>query len=175
MGFLDKATAAAKQAAADAKKAANDFQAANPNLMSGTLGTGAGGGSQADRLLRDLGALAYLSAQGRPGSAEEQQRIMGELQAVESAGGLNLTLTSAYAAPGAPPPPPGAARSAYEASSGSTTPPPPPPPGAAPSAPAAAPSAPSAAPSTPPPAPPAREDLGGGQGTGAPPPPPSWS
>ncbi len=116
MGFLDKATAAAKQAAADAKKAATDFQAANPNLMSGNLGGGPSGGAQADRLLRDLGALTYLNAQGRPGSAEEYQRIMGELQGLESAGGLNLTLISAYAAPGAPPPPPGAVRSAYEAS-----------------------------------------------------------
>lgn len=163
MGFLDKATAAAKQAAADAKKAANDFQANNPNLMSGNLGGGPGGGSAADRLLRDLGVLAYLTAQGRPGSAEDHQRIMGELQGLESAGALNLALTSAYAAPGAPPPPPGAVRSAYEASQA-------PPPPAGPAGPAGN--------VPPPPAPagePPREDLGGAQGTGAPPPPPSWS
>ena len=177
MGFLDKATAAAKQAATDAKKAAADFQAANPNLLSGNLGGGSGGSAQADRLLRDLGVLTYLNAQGRPGSADEHQRIMGELQRLESGGGLNLTLTSAYAAPGAPPPPPGAVRSAHEAAQapppppapmGSTPPPPPPaavPPAAVP--PAALP--PAVAPST------SSEDLGGGQGTGAPPPPPSWS
>lgn len=148
MGFLDKATAAAKQAATDAKKAAADFQTANPNLMSGNLGGGPGSSAPADRLLRDLGVLTYLNAQGRPGSAEEYQRIMGELQGLESSGGLNLTLTSAHAAPGTPPPPP------------------------APVAPAE----PVAAPEPLAPSEQVRnEGLGGAQGSGAPPPPPSWS
>lgn len=148
MGFLDKATAAAKQAATDAKKAAADFQTANPNLMSGNLGGGPGGSAPADRLLRDLGVLTYLNAQGRPGSAEEYQRIMGELQGLESRGGLNLTLTSAHAAPGTPPPPP------------------------APVAPAQ----PVAAPEPLAPSEQVRDDgLGGARGSGAPPPPPSWS
>ena len=166
MGFLDKATAAAKQAATDAKKAAADFQASNPNLMSGNLGGGPGGGAPADRLLRDLGVLTYLNAQGRPGSAEDYQRIMGELQGLDSSGGLNLTLTSAYAAPGAPPPPPGAVRSAYEASQ------------AAPATGAAAPPPPAPMSSVPPPRPVEEapdEELGGARGTGTPPPPPSWS
>ncbi|WP_353951425.1 hypothetical protein V6K52_17595 [Knoellia sp. S7-12] len=168
MGFLDKATAAAKQAATDAKKAAADFQTANPNLMSGNLGGGSSGSAPADRLLRDLGALTYLNAQGRPGSAEEYQRIMGELQGLESSGGLNLTLTSAYAAPGTPPPPPGAVRSAYEASQGSGA-------GAPPPAPVA-PAEPVAAPEPLAPSEPVRkEGVDGAQGTGAPPPPPSWS
>ena len=170
MGFLDKATAAARQAATDAKKAAADFQTANPNLMSGNLGGGPGGSAPADRLLRDLGVLTYLDAQGRPGSAEEYQRIMGELQGLESSGGLNLTLTSAHAAPGTPPPPPGAVRGAYEASQGS---------GAGAAAPPPAPVAPAEPVAAPEPLAPSEqvrnEGLGGAQGSGAPPPPPSWS
>lgn len=157
MGFLDKATAAAKQAATDAKKAAADFQTANPNLMSGTLGGGAGGSAPADRLLRDLGVLTYLNAQGRPGSAEEYQRILGELQGLESTGRLDLALTSAYGPGGAPPPPPGAVRTAHEASqapgASDFSPPPPPPSG-----------------------PPTSSEPPSGQGTPPPPPPPpSWS
>lgn len=169
MGFLDKAAAAAKQAAADAKKAANDFQAANPNLMSGTLGTGGGAG---DRLLRDLGVLAYLDAQGRPGSEQDKQRILGELSTLEPSGGLNLTLSPPQPAPGTPPPPPGAVRNAYEASQSA---PPPPPPAASP-LPAPDPlAAPTPVEQGGPAGQSGQEGLGGGQGTGAPPPPPSWS
>ncbi|WP_048698412.1 hypothetical protein, partial [Nostocoides australiense] len=115
MGFLDKAKAAAQ----DLQQKA-DTAMANSGLMGGTpmggpvggSGYGAGrGGGEGDRLLRDLGVLTYLNAVGRPGSAEDYHRIMGQLQSLESSGGLNLSLAPAapagYGGPGAPPPPPG--------------------------------------------------------------------
>ncbi|KGN37978.1 hypothetical protein [Knoellia subterranea] len=153
MGFLDKA-----------KQAATDFAAANPDLIGGLSGSPASG--QSDRLLRDLGALTYLNAQGRPGPDAEYQRIMGELRTLEASGRLNLTLTSAHTAPGAPPPPPGAVRREYEAGQ-AATPPAPTPPAAPQAQPQAAPQA------APDPSGPTGVD--GGAGTGAPPPPPSWS
>lgn len=176
MGFLDKA----KQAATELQQKA-DVAMANSGLMGGTPGAGGpgaggpgAGGSEGERLLRDLGVLAYLEAQGRPGQADEHQRVMGRLRDLEAGGGLNLALSSAPGAPGTPgapgasgppppPPPPGAVRSAQE--SGQAPPPPqpstPPPPASPPPPPGAA--------DRP------GEGLGGGQGTGAPPPPPSWS
>lgn len=187
MGFLDKAKAAATELQQKA-----DTAMANSGLMGSTPGGMSGG--PADRLLRDLGVLTYLNAQGRPGAAEDYHRVMEQLQAFDRQGALQLTLSPAapagYGGPGAPPPPPGAAAAAHAAAQSTTAPPATAPGAATPPAPPEAVDAPR--PPAPAAAPPAdNEDLGsrpaqpetsvedielgGGGGTAPPPPPPSWS
>lgn len=163
MGFLD-----------DLKKGADNLGNKLNDSFSGQSGPTQ---SQADPLLRDLGALTFLDQTGR--LTEDQQphvvRILSELQALEAQGlVIDLALRSAPppppgAAVGATPPPPaGAAAPVPPPPAGGAVPPPPPPAGvttAPPPAPAApAPVAPPPAPATvtPPPAP-----------GGAVPPPPS--
>ena len=119
MGFLDKAKAAAMDLQAKA-----DTALANSGMMGGSPGGPMGGGprghAEADRLLRDLGVLTYLNAGGRPGSADDYQRILGSLQQLEARGQLgSLTVGAPLPAPGMPPPPPGAVAA-------SAAPPPPP-------------------------------------------------
>lgn len=184
MGFLDKA----KQAAMDLQQKA-DTALGNAGMMGGSpLGGPAGAPSGgADRLLRDLGVLTYLNATGRPGSAEDYNRIMGALQQLHQQGQLNLTLTPATGAPGGPPPPPGAVRAQYEATqAGQGAQASPPPPGGASAPPASGPPADSStpqaevsqgesgdAPTATPPTPGPEHQSGGG--TAPPPPPPSWA
>lgn len=190
MGFLDKAKAAATELQQKA-----DTAMANSGLMGSTPGGMSGG--PADRLLRDLGVLTYLNAQGRPGAAEDYHRVMEQLQAFDRQGALQLTLSPAapagYGGPGAPPPPPGAAAAAHAAAQSTTAPPATAPGAATPPTPPAPPEAVDAPrPPAPAAAPPAdNEDLGsrpaqpetsvedielgGGGGTAPPPPPPSWS
>jgi hypothetical protein len=139
MGFLD-----------DLKKGADNL---GNKLNESFSGQGGPTQSQAEPLLRDLGALTFLDQTGR--LTEEQQphvvRIIGELQALEAQGlVIDVALRSA------PPPPPGAAVGAS----------PPPPPGAStppPPAPAAA---------VPPPPPPASVSPPPSPGNAVPPPPP---
>lgn len=137
MGFLDKAKAAAMdlQQKADAAMANSGMMGGSP-MGGGPMGGGGMPGGPADRLLRDLGVLTYLNAMGRPGSAEDYQRVMEQLRSLESSGGLNLSLSPAappgYGAPGAPPPPPGAVAAAAAAASAAPPPPVAAPPPAAP-------------------------------------------
>jgi len=192
MGFLDKA----KQAAMDLQQKA-DTALGNAGMMGGSpLGGPAGAASGgADRLLHDLGVLTYLNATGRPGSAEDYNRIMGALQQLHQQGQLNLSLTPATGAPGGPPPPPGAVRAHHEATqAGQGTPAGPPPPGGGSAPPASGPAADSStqaevadsstppevsqgesgdAPTATPPTPGPEHQSGGG--TPPPPPPPSWA
>ena len=149
MGFLDKAKAAASDLATKADTAL---------ASSGMGGPGGGAASDPNRLLRDLGVLAYLEATGRQGPEGERDRVLGALREAEGRGALpNLTLQTA-SAPANVPPPPGAAAA------------PPPPPGAAGDAAASEGSAPTAPPpvSAPAPADPVPP-------TSPPPPPPSWA
>ena len=132
MGFLDKAKAAADQAMAKADSA-----------LSGA--TGASSAKPVDGYLRDLGLLSYLEATGRAPAdiAERRAQLTQWVYETESAGPINLSLTST--APGAGPavpPPPGAAAAAAAAAppppAAAPPPPgsvaPPPPPGAVPPA-----------------------------------------
>lgn len=135
MGFMDKAKAAADNLAAKA-----DTAFAN----SGLGGTGAA--VSPEKLLRDLGVVAYLEATGRTAPDGERERLMGALGGLESAGTLPaLVLQTTPQPPGAVPPPPAGA-----------VPPPPggmaqPPPPAATAPPASTgPVAPSASPPPPP-------------------------
>lgn len=142
MGFLDKAKAAADQLAAKA-----DTAMANAGL-SGP------GTENPDRWFHDLGVLAYLDATGRPGSAEERERVMAGLRDLEGRGLVrSFALQTAAPAPAVPPPPGQAAAQAAQAAQG-------------PAAPAAAPPPPPQPQSAPPPPPP--------QSAPPPPPPPSW-
>lgn len=155
MGLLDKAKAAATDIAAKA-----DTKLAS----SGLGGPGGTSAKDADRLFRDLGVITYLEANGRPGSAEDRERVMAALTEMETRGAIgNLALqTSAPPPPGAsfPPPPGGTAPPPM----GGTAPPPPggsaPPPGGS------FPPPPTAQPSTSPAA-----ESGS---PAAAPPPPSW-
>jgi hypothetical protein len=103
MGFLD-----------DLKKGADNL---GNKLNESFSGQGGPTQSQADPLLRDLGALTFLDQTGRL-TADQQPhvvRILSELQALEAQGlVIDLALRSApppppRAAVGAPPPPPPAA------------------------------------------------------------------
>lgn len=154
MGFLDKAKAAATELSAKADAAMSQAGINTP----GAGGTSAG----ADRLLRDLGVLAYLEATGRPLPEGERERVMAGLQEAEQQGGLG-----SFALRTTPPPPPGMT-GAGPGMSGSPVAPPPPPPGQPQQAP------PTQAAPPPPPGqiPPAAPDQGS---TPPPPPPPSWS
>ncbi|GAA4115470.1 hypothetical protein GCM10022415_11970 [Knoellia locipacati] len=165
MGFLDKAKAAANDLAA---KADGAMAQAGINTPGSTSGTSAA----TDRLLRDLGVLAYLDATGRAAPEGERDRVMAGLREAEQQGGF-----SSFALRTTPPPPPGmgGAPGAPGMPSSQSAPPPPPPgqPEQAPPPPppaSAPPSAPSQGlpPQSMPPAP--------GQGTPPPPPPPpGWS
>lgn len=143
MGFLDKAKAAASDLAAKADTA----------LANSGLG-GPGATASPEKLLRDLGVVAYLEATGRSAPEGEKERLMGTLRELEATNVLApLVLHTTPPPPGAVPPPAGAVPPAPGAV-------PPPPLGGAPGMPAGAPPPPPAAP---PPAP-----------TAPPPPPPSW-
>lgn len=134
MGFLDKAKAAANDLAAKA-----DTAFANSGLG------GPGAAVSPDKLLRDLGVVAYLEATGRPAPDGERDRLMGALGGLEAAGTLPaLVLQTTPPPPGAVPPAP----------AGTV----PPPPGGA----------------TPPPPAPAPPSAGPTPATAPPPPPPSW-
>ena len=158
MSFFERAKAAAGDLAAKADAEIKKAGISTPG--SGLTGsTGASGGADADRALRDLGVLAYLEATGRPASAADRAHVIATLHDLESNGRLGrLDVTPAYGAPGGPPPPPGAVAASAAMSTAPPppggTPPPPPPPGAAP--PGSTPPPPTAAPpgSTPPPPPP---------------------
>ena len=131
MGFMDKA-----------KAAANDFAAkADTALANSGLG-GPGAAVSPDKLLRDLGVVAYLEATGRQAPDGERERLMTALGGLEAAGTLPpLVLRTTPPPPGAAPPPPGGTV-------------PPPPGGATPPMPPAAPPPGPAAPTTSPPPPP---------------------
>lgn len=136
MGFLDKAKAAANDLANKA-----DTAFANSGLG------GPGAAVSPEKLLRDLGVVAFLEATGRPVPDGERERLTGALRDLEAAGTpVPLTLQTTPPPPGAVPPPAGTV--------------PPPPGGAAPPPPPAA------------PAPPA--SSGPVAPTAPPPPPPSW-
>ena len=167
MSFLDKAKAAATDFAAKADQALG---------QAGLGGPAGGGGGDADRALRDLGVLAWLELNGRPGDAQARETVVATLRRLEAEGRLgSLTLSSAYATGGAYPPPPGAA-----AAQAAGVPVPPPPPGGAPTPPPppgnseAADRANDAV--APPPGP--HDPYAGSPGPGPsvpPPPPPSWA
>lgn len=170
MGFLDKAKAAATELSAKADAAMTQAGINTP----GTSGTSAG----ADRLLRDLGVLAYLEATGRPLPEGERDRVMAGLQEAEQQGALG-----SFALRTTPPPAPGMAGAGAGMSS-SPVAPPPPPPGqpqqasptqAAPPPPAATTPPPPPGASTPPPPPGQPSQTGPDEGTPPPPPPPSWT
>lgn len=143
MGFLDKAKAAADQLAAKADTA----------LSSSGLG---GPGGDADKHFRDLGVLTYLEANGRATSAEERDRVMDALRALEARGEIRSFALQTTPA-GMVPPPPGAG----------TPPPPPgsvPPPGTTQQPPLQQPVQEATPPSAPPPPPPSWMDKGDNPG-----------
>ena len=166
-----------------AKAAAGDFAAkADTALANAGLSGAPAASREAERLLRDLGVIAYLEGTSRPVAPEERERVLGSLRRLEESGQIG-PLTVSPPAPAAPPPP-GAAAQGYAA-------PPPPPPGAAPPPPPPGGSTPPPAPggTAPPPpppsgageAPPTSPPEQPGQGEGVvppgstpPPPPPSW-
>lgn len=124
MGFMDKAKAAASDLAAKADTA----------LAGSGLG-GPGAAASPERLLRDLGVVAYLEAGGRPVPEGERERLMTSLRDLEARNALpNLTLQTTPPPPGTVPPPPGGAvppppggAAAPPSPGGATAPPPPPP------------------------------------------------
>lgn len=118
MGFLDKAKAAANELAAKADTA----------LANSGLG-GPGAAVSPEKLLRDLGVVAYLEATGRTAPAGERERLLAALGELETAGTLPaLVLQTTPAPPAAAAPPAGAVPPAP----GAATPPPAPPSPAAP-------------------------------------------
>ena len=125
MNWMDKAKAAATDLAAKADTALGS---------AGLGGPAAPTGGDAERLFRDLGVLAYLDAQGRPGPAGERERLLGSLRDLESRGAIRSFALHTSAPPppgagaGAYPPPPGAGGTgAYPPPPGASSPPPPPP------------------------------------------------
>lgn len=145
-----------------AKAAAGDFAAkADTALANAGLSGGPATNRDAERLLHDLGVIAYLKATGRPVAPDERERVLGSLRRFEEAGQIG-PLTVSPPAPAAPPPP-GAAAQGYAA--------PPPPPGAA----ATPPPPPGAgAPAATPQDPPTQSEGVVPPGSTPPPPPPSW-
>jgi len=133
MGFLDKAKAAANELATKADTA----------LASSGLSTP--GATSPDKLLRDLGVIAYLEAAGRTAPAGERARVMQALQELESRNALTLTLQTTPGTSAVPPPP------------GGMTPPPP-----------------AGGMTPPPPAGGMTPTSPTGSATAPPPPPPSW-
>ncbi|MDI6908212.1 hypothetical protein [Nocardioides sp.] len=123
MGFLDKAKAAANELAAKADTA----------LANSGLG-GPGAAVSPERLLRDLGVVAYLEAAGRPAPEGERDRLVAALGEHERAGtlpALVLQTTPPPAAATTPPPSgvtPAAPSGPAETQSGTPVVPPPPPP-----------------------------------------------
>lgn len=118
MGFLDKAKAAANELAAKADTA----------LANSGLG-GPGAAVSPEKLLRDLGVVAYLEATGRTAPEGERERLLAALGELETAGTLPaLVLQTTPAPPAAAAPPAGAVPPAP----GAATPPPAPPSPAAP-------------------------------------------
>jgi hypothetical protein len=112
MGFLDKAKAAANDLAAKADTAINSGLASSGvSTPGGADRPGApaappGPTNESDRLLRELGALAYLEANGRPVASEERERLLTELRGLEVAGVLgDLSISGGAITPPAPPPP----------------------------------------------------------------------
>ncbi|HEY0950507.1 MAG TPA: hypothetical protein VGD85_09915, partial [Nocardioides sp.] len=96
MGFLDKAKAAANELAAKADTA----------LANSGLG-GSGAAVSPEKLLRDLGVIAYLEAAGRPAPDGERERIVAALSEHERTGSLPaLVLQTTPAPPAAAPAPP---------------------------------------------------------------------
>lgn len=164
MGFLDKAKAAATDLAAKADTALNSAV--------GSAGAGGPRPGDAEKYLRDLGLLTYLTATGQPVEEAERQRVLAALREIDAAGGLR-----SHALHTAPPPPPGYA--------GAATPPPPAPghagqgapPPPAPGHAAPPPPAPGYAAPPPPPPPPAQAPPPPAPAAPptAPPPPPSWA
>ena len=98
MGFLDKAKAAANELAAKADTA----------LANSGLG-GSGAAVSPEKLLRDLGVIAYLEAAGRAAPEGERERIVAALGELERAGTLPALVlqTTPQPATGATPPPAG--------------------------------------------------------------------
>ncbi|ABL82009.1 MULTISPECIES: hypothetical protein [unclassified Nocardioides] len=96
MGFLDKAKAAANELAAKADTA----------LSNSGLG-GPGAAVSPERLLRDLGVVAYLEAAGRPVPEGERERLLGALNEHERAGTLPPLVLQTTPPPAAAPPPAG--------------------------------------------------------------------
>ncbi len=118
MGFLDKAKAAANELAAKADTA----------LANSGLG-GPGAAVSPEKLLRDLGVVAYLEATGRPVPDGERERLLAALGDLETAGTLPpLVLQTTPAPPAAAAPPAGAVP---PPGPGATAPPPPASPGPA--------------------------------------------
>jgi hypothetical protein len=125
MGFLD-----------DLKKGADNLGNKLNQSLSGTSGPTQ---AQAEPLLRDLGVLTFLDQTDRLTEAQqgEVNRVLGELQALESQGlQIDTALRSAPPPPpGSAPPPPGGATTPPPPGGGTTPPPrpasvpPPPPPG----------------------------------------------
>lgn len=147
MGFLDKAKAAANDLATKADTAL---------ASSGLTGPGGPPGTQTpDKLLRDLGVLAWLELNGQPQPEGERDRVVAALREAEQRGALgSLSLQTAPPPPASVPPPPGAAGQA------------PPPPGTAQQPPAAEhPPVPASEPAPTQPV----------QPSAPPPPPPSWA
>jgi hypothetical protein len=170
MSFFERAKAAATDLAAKA-----DGAIANAGLSGAPARS-----PQADRLLRDLGVLAFLEGTGRAINPADRERIVGALGRLEASGQIGqLTISPPDQAPGMPPPPPGAAGAAPPPPAPYPPPPPPPPAGQAPPPPGYAPAPPAPAPE--PVAEPAGEpdppptDAVPPGSTPPPPPPPSWA
>jgi len=122
MGFLDKAKAAASDLAAKADTA----------LANSGLG-GPGATASPEKLLRDLGVVAYLEATGRSAPEGEKERLMGTLRELEATNVLApLVLHTTPPPPGAGSPPPGAVPPPPGGAPGMPTAGPPPPGGPAP-------------------------------------------
>lgn len=138
MGFLDKAKAAANELAAKADTA----------LANSGLG-GSGAAVSPEKLLRDLGVVAYLEVTGRPAPEGERERLVAALGELESAGTLPALVLQTT------PRPAGATAPAPAGTTPTGTVPPPP-----------------AGETSPPPAPPG--PIESTPTTPAPPPPPSW-
>jgi hypothetical protein len=132
MGFLDKAKAAANDLAAKADTAIS--QGLSSAGVNAPAGQGGPAGAEADRYLRDLGALAYLEANGREVPGAERERLLAALRGLEATGALGDLASRTAAAPppppgqGTPPPAPGAQQSPPPPPPGQQSAPPPPPP-----------------------------------------------
>ena len=170
MSFFERAKAAATELAAKADDAISNAGLSGAPARS----------PQADRLLRDLGVLAFLEGTGRTINPADRERVMAALGRFEASGQIGqLTISPPDQAPGMPPPPPGAAAGAPAPPPAAYPPPPPPPPppaGQAPPPAAYPPPAQAPGPAAEPagePDPPPTD--GAPPGSAPPPPPPSWA
>jgi hypothetical protein len=92
MGLMDKVKAQASQIGQKAQEAAQEGKARLDQVQANR---------QADAMLRNLGALVYAERtnRGRPDTQDKINKLVSQIQAHESANGINLSPESTSSVP----------------------------------------------------------------------------